>query len=120
MGQVTTKLFLEDYKVLVDIGIHEFEQNAPQRVAISVEILLDSDGPVGTDDINSTLDYDFIRTEIKDLIKGRRFNLQETLCWGILNRVKSGRNVRKITVKTKKLDVYSDCAAVGIEMIYSA
>ena len=120
MGQLITKLFLEDYEILVDIGIHEFEQNTPQRIAISVEILLDSKGPVSCDDIKSTLDYDFIRNEIKDLIKGRRFNLQETLCWDILDRIKSRRNIKQIKVKTKKLDVYSDCSAVGIEMTYKA
>ena len=41
MADVTTKIFLEEFEVMVDIGIHDFEINNPQRVCISVEVLLD-------------------------------------------------------------------------------
>ena len=32
MGVVSTKVFLEDYEVDINIGIHEFEKTGPQRI----------------------------------------------------------------------------------------
>ena len=41
MADIVTKLFLENLEVLVDIGIHDFEINKPQRLQISVSVSLD-------------------------------------------------------------------------------
>jgi dihydroneopterin aldolase len=116
MADVTTKLFLEEFEVMVDIGIHDFEINNPQRVCISVEVLLDPNAGDRPDEIGSTFDYDFIRLEIKNLISNRRFNLQETLCRLILEKIIEQEGVTEATVTTKKLDVYPDCNGVGVKM----
>tara|TARA_B100001540_G_scaffold119281_2_gene106696 strand:- start:4238 stop:4621 length:384 start_codon:yes stop_codon:yes gene_type:complete len=116
MADVTTKIFLEEFEVMVDIGIHDFEINNPQRVCISVEVLLDPNAGDRPDEIGSTFDYDFIRLEIKNLISNRRFNLQETLCRLILEKIIEQDGVTEATVTTKKLDVYPDCNGVGVKM----
>lgn len=118
MGTVYTKLFLEDYEINVEIGVHDFEKVAPQRLMISIEIFLLGETLDGNDNIDDVLDYDFIRTEIGELVKDRRFNLQETLCRAILDIVRKRPGIRKIVVKTRKPDVYSDCGSVGVEMSY--
>ena len=116
MADVSTKLFLEEFEVMVDIGIHDFEINNPQRVCISVEVLIDPNAVDRPDEIRSTFDYDFIRLEIKNLICNRRFNLQETLCRLILDKIIEQDCVTEATVTTKKLDVFPDCKGVGVEM----
>ena len=116
MADVSTKLFLEEFEVMVDIGIHDFEINNPQRVCISVEVLLDPNAVDRSDEIGSTFDYDFIRLEIKNLTTNRRFNLQETLCRLILDKIIEQDCVTEAKVTTKKLDVYPDCNGVGVEM----
>ena len=120
MSVITTKLFLEDFKIPVDIGIHEFEINKPQRLNISVEVLLDENYLSSKDSIESTLNYDFIRIEIQKLVKTRRFSLQETLCRCILDTIICQNGVMQAKVITKKLDVYPDCGGVGVEMTYTA
>ena len=72
------------------------------------------------DEIGATFDYDFIRSEIKELVGSRRFNLQETLCRLILEKVTIEKSVVGATVTTKKIDVYPDCAGVGVQMTYTA
>lgn len=119
MSLVTTKLFLEDFQIFVDIGIHDFEINNPQRVNISVEVLLDESNLSSNDSIDSTFDYDFIRIEIQKLVEARRFNLQETLCRSILDTITAQDGILKARVTTKKLDVYPDCGGVGVEMTYT-
>ena len=120
MADIVTKLFLEDLEVLVDIGIHDFEINKPQRLQISVSVSLDPTQIDDADEIGATFDYDFIRSEIKELVASRRFNLQETLCRLILEKITREKSVVGATVTTKKIDVYPDCAGVGVQMTYTA
>lgn len=131
MTITSTKLFLQDFAVDVDIGIHDFEKAAAQRILISIEMDVDgepisnSDGSAASrasadeeDDIATVLDYDFLRREILDLVGGRRFNLQETLCRAIVEIVARRPRVLSAVVSTRKPDVYADCAGVGVEMTY--
>ena len=120
MANIVTKLFLEDLEVLVDIGIHDFEINKPQRLQVSVSVSLDPALIGDADEIGATFDYDFIRSEIKELVGSRRFNLQETLCRLILDKITIEKSVVGATVTTKKIDVYPDCAGVGVQMTYTA
>ena len=120
MADIITKLFLEDLEVLVDIGIHDFEIKKPQRLQISVSVSLDPTQIDDADEIGATFDYDFIRSEIKELVGSRRFNLQETLCRLILEKITIEKSVVGATVTTKKIDVYPDCAGVGVQMTYTA
>jgi dihydroneopterin aldolase len=120
MGRINTKLFLEDYEVDVNIGIHNFEKKGPQRILINIEIVILEEDLSNDDSISSVLDYDFLRIEIKKLIAERRFNLQETLCRSILDIVKNQPGIQKVIVQTKKPDVYLDCKGVGVEMEYNA
>ena len=120
MADIVTKLFLEDLEVLVDIGIHDFEINKPQRLQVSVSVSVDQSQIDDADEIGATFDYDFIRSEIKELVGSRRFNLQETLCRLILEKITIEKSVVGATVTTKKIDVYPDCAGVGVQMTYTA
>ena len=58
MADIVTKLFLENLEVLVDIGIHDFEINQPQRLQISVSVSLDPAQIDDADEIGATFDYD--------------------------------------------------------------
>tara|TARA_B100000925_G_scaffold291039_1_gene277801 strand:- start:1612 stop:1974 length:363 start_codon:yes stop_codon:yes gene_type:complete len=120
MADIVTKLFLEDLEVMADIGIHDFEINKPQRLWVSVSVSLDPAQIDDADEIGATFDYDFIRSEIKELVGSRRFNLQETLCRLILEKITLEKSVVGATVTTKKIDVYPDCAGVGVQMTYTA
>ena len=65
--------------VQADIGFHEFEIGAPQRLLVTVEIWLeDADAPAD-DDPHRAWNYDFLRTEVEEIAAARRYNLQETL-----------------------------------------
>ena len=114
MPEITTTLFLRNFAIEVDIGIHDFEKAAPQRILISVE--MDVGQEPETDDISAVLDYDFLRREIKQVVAGRRFNLQEALCREIVAIVERQPRVRAATVSIRKPDVYPDCEAVGVRM----
>ena len=113
---ITRRIILEDYRLPVSIGIHDFERSAPQMVVVNVELELSDSMPDPRDRIEDALDYDFIRAGIMSIVKNRHFNLQETLCQEILELCLGRGGIRRAKVSTRKPDVYPDCKSIGFEM----
>ena len=113
-----SKFFLKDYDVPVSIGIHESEKARRQTVIINIEMYLENADVNRDDNIENTINYDFLRSEIEILVKDRHFNLQETLCNEIINICKEKKLFSKIIVSTSKPDIYEDCDTVGFEVIF--
>jgi dihydroneopterin aldolase len=112
----TRRIRLEGFRLPVSIGIHDFERAAPQIVVVDVELELAADWPDPGDRIEHALDYDFLRDGIAALVRGRHFNLQETLCQEILALCLSRKGLARIKVSTRKPDVYPDCDGIGYEI----
>jgi len=112
----TRKIVIENYCVDVDIGFHEFEIGNPQRLFITVEVWIDAASFPENDDASGAWNYDFLRLEIQELSRSRRFNLQETLARGIYDLVAARRGVTGVRVSVRKPDVYPDVAGVGVEL----
>ena len=111
------RLFLKDYEVYINIGVHDFEKRAEQRVIFNVEIYvpLELNTPK-QDRLEEVLDYDFIRKTIVERVKRGHIHLQETLCDEIVAAILEHPNVMAVRVSTAKPDVYPDCEAVGVEV----
>ena len=112
-----SRILLDSLEVMTDIGFHDFEVGAPQRLLITVELWLDDLTPPNDDDHSSAWNYDYLRTEIIRLAKARRYNLQETLVHAIFERVAATRGVKALRVKSVKPDVYEDANGVGVEIV---
>jgi dihydroneopterin aldolase len=112
----TRKVVLQDYALSVDIGFHEYEIGAPQRLLVTVEIWLDAPSFPTDDSVAGAWDYDVLRSGIAALVEGRRFNLQETVAREIYDLVAARRGVQALRVATRKADVYPDCAGVGVDL----
>jgi dihydroneopterin aldolase len=110
------RLFFRDFRLSVSIGIHDFEQKAPQTVVLNVDLVLASaDKPHG-DRIANVLNYDTVHDGIVALAGSRHFNLQETLVDAILDLCLAQPGVIEARVSTEKPDVYRDCR-VGYEAV---
>jgi dihydroneopterin aldolase len=112
----TRKIVLEDYSLPVDIGFHEFEVGNPQRLMLTVEVWVDETSFAAEDDASVAWNYDFLRTEIGALAARRRFNLQETLVREIYDLIAARRGVTALRVRSRKPDIYPDCAGVGVDL----
>lgn len=112
----TRKIVLEDLVLPADIGFHDFEVGAPQRLSVTVEVWLEAKAFPETDRATDAWDYDFLRRDIAALVAARRFNLQETLARAIYELIAARRGVTALRVSTRKPDIYPDCAAVGVEL----
>ncbi len=114
------RLFIQDLEVLARIGIHEFELIAAQRLLINVDLYvsLQATSPK-SDSIDEVVDYDFIRQVVLARIQKGHIHLQETLCDELAEEFLQNPQVLAVQLSTRKPDVYTDCAAVGVEIFKS-
>ena len=112
----SARILLESLEVQADIGFHDFEVGAPQRLIVSVEIWLEDVALPKEDDPLRAWNYDFLRTEVEEIAAARRYNLQETLAHAVFERIAAFRGVRALRVRTSKPDVYPDAHGVGVEI----
>jgi dihydroneopterin aldolase len=111
------RLFLRDYEVWINIGVHDFEKKGEQRVLINVDLYV----PLAlstprADRLDEVVDYDFIRRSVMARVARGHIHLQETLADDVLALMLAHPRVRAARVATAKPDVYPDCAAVGVEV----
>jgi 7,8-dihydroneopterin aldolase/epimerase/oxygenase len=111
------RLFLRNYEVWVNIGVHDFEKKAEQRVVMNIDLYV----PLALstpqqDELDEVVDYDFIRSTIARRIAKGHIHLQETLCDEISATLLAHPKVKAVRVSTEKPDVYPDCDAVGVEV----
>jgi dihydroneopterin aldolase len=112
----SARILLDSLAVQADIGFHEFEVGAPQRLLVTVEIWLEDHSLPADDDPARAWNYDFLRTEVEEIAAARRYNLQETLAHAIFERIAAFRGVRHLRVRTSKPDVYPEAHGVGVEI----
>lgn len=111
------KLFLRNYEVRINIGVHEFEKKAEQRVLINVDLYIPlAQSTPKQDDLDEVVDYDFIRRSVAERVEKGHIHLQETLCDDMLHLMLAHPKVQAARISTEKPDVYSDCESVGCEV----
>jgi dihydroneopterin aldolase len=111
------RLFLRNYDILINIGVHDFEKKAEQHVIVNIDLYV----PLGQntpkeDQLHEVVDYDFMRETIKEIASHGHIQLQETLCDEIMQKMLAHPLVIAARVSTEKPDVYPDCDGVGVEI----
>lgn len=111
------RIFLRNIEINMNIGVHDFEKLAPQRVIVNVDLYasLGKTTPKA-DELAEVVDYDFVRNTIVQTISKGHIQLQETLCDEIITRMLQHPLVMAVRVSTEKPDVYDDCQGVGVEV----
>ena len=112
----SARILLEGLDVQADIGFHDFEIGAPQRLLVTVEIWLEDASPPPDDDPKFAWNYDFLRREVQQIASAARYNLQETLAHAIFQRIAAFRGVAELRVRLSKPDVYPEAHGVGVEI----
>ena len=111
------RLYLRDYEVRINIGVHPVEKTGEQRVLINVDLYIPlAVSTPQADALGEVVDYDFIRSSVEARVSRGHIHLQETLCDDLLALMLAHPKVRAARVSTEKPDVYPDCASVGCEV----
>ncbi|WP_426178143.1 dihydroneopterin aldolase [Massilia sp. TWR1-2-2] len=111
------RLFLRNYEVMINIGVHDFEKRGEQRVLINVDLYIPlAQSTPKSDQLEEVVDYDFMRETVSRRMAEGHVHLQETLCDDVARAMLAHPRVRAVRVSTMKPDVYPDCEGVGVEV----
>lgn len=111
------RLFLRNYEVNINIGVHDFEKKGEQRVIINVDLFIPLALSTPKEDhLDEVVDYDYMRDTIVKRMAQGHIHLQETLCDDVARAMLAHPKVRAVRVSTEKPDVYPDCESVGVEV----
>ena len=111
------RVFLRNYEVLINIGVHEFEKKGEQRVLFNVDLFVPlAQSTPSVDKLHEVLDYNFIHDTIARRMAEGHIHLQETLCDDLLKAMLAHPKVRAARVSSEKPDAYPDCQSVGVEV----
>jgi len=111
------RLFLRGLELPVQIGVHDFEQHAPQRLRLEIELWVPLAASTPRHDrLDEVVDYDFVRSLVRQRVESGPIGLQETLADDLLAALLRHPGVRAACVSTEKPDVYPDCEAVGVQV----
>lgn len=126
MGRITTtrdagepldRIFVHDYVLEVEIGVHHNEKGVTQRVRFCVDIDVTPNSQALEDDIERTLNYDYVINGIKAIISRGHINLVETLAEDVAQHCLAHPRAARVAVSIEKLD--KDPGAVGVKVVRS-
>ena len=110
-------MFLKNYEISMNIGVHDFEKRGEQRVIVNIDVYVALQNSTPTrDQISEVVNYEFMHDTIARIVSRGHIQLLETLCDEIACGMLEHPLVLATRVATEKPDVYPDCDGVGVEV----
>ncbi|MDC0184024.1 dihydroneopterin aldolase [Candidatus Poseidoniales archaeon] len=114
--QGVTTLFLEIVEREVDIGVHDHELGAPQRLRFDIYVMLSGVSEPSADEIGEVLNYEYLISALDETLQMNRAALLETLANRLLDRVLEPNSAEGASVILTKLDVLEGDGQLGCSM----
>ena len=114
--QGVTTLFLENVVREDDIGVHDHELGAPQRLRFDIYVMLSGVSEPSADEIGEVLNYEYLISALDETLQMNRAALLETLANRLLDRVLEPNSAEGASVILTKLDVLEGDGQLGCAM----
>ncbi len=102
-------VYLKNYTVVAKHGYYKEEHAKAQRFIVSVEVTCDVRDAGHTDDLASTLNYEFIRKSVHDILMKSPHDLIESLAEEIAALALAHPKSKTVKVDISKPDIWNDC-----------
>ena len=109
-------LFVRDMDLDAHIGAHGHEHGAAQRIRINLAAAVDPPRDPLADNPRSVVSYEPFVEAARALLTEGHILLVETLAERLAGMVLANPRVRAVRIRVEKLDVFADCASVGVEV----
>ena len=103
------KVYLKNYVVVAKHGYYKEEHAKAQRFVVSVVVSCDTKTAGMSDDLQETLNYEYIRTSVHDILMKSPHSLVESLAEEIAVKILSHSRAVTVEVDISKPDVWNDC-----------
>ncbi len=104
-------IFIKNFKTKCFIGIYPEEQDAKQKIKISVKLTVFRQE--FKDKISTTTCYEKVLNVLKNIESYGHINLVETLAYKIANEFEKIKNVDKIFIKISKCEISKKGTDIG-------
>ncbi len=121
-------VFLRDMVLHASVGVHSFEQRAPQRIRVNVDLAVEDDSAqamsraapatrqVGRDELSRVVDYEAVADQVRAIVAAGHVSLVETLAERLGEACLADPRVHLVRIRVEKLDIFADTASVGVEI----
>ena len=89
-----------------------------QRIRINMDLTVRGPAPA-KDSIREVVSYEHLVVGVREMVTVQHLHLIETLADRIADLCLADARVLGVTVRVEKLDVFADCASVGVEIARS-
>ena len=96
------KLTIEQLSLTVSLGVHDWEKQQTQEVFADIEIPMQVEQAVATDELEDTLDYTRLVDVIQKVASARHYNLVESLAESIAMALLREFELEKVKVTIDK------------------
>jgi 7,8-dihydroneopterin aldolase/epimerase/oxygenase len=110
------RIFIRDLEMIASVGVHQFEKVKPQRIRVSIDLVVGPRSPDATDTVDTVLSYENVVKAVRAIVATGHFHLIETLAEHIAAECLNHYTVVSAKVKVEKPDIFPDAATVGIEI----
>ncbi|MGB1547004.1 MAG: dihydroneopterin aldolase [Alphaproteobacteria bacterium] len=109
-------VFVRDFVLSCQIGVHRHEQGRKQRVKINVDLAVEENDAGLEDKLEGVVCYEKIVAGIRAITAQGHLNLVETFAERIATLCLEDPRVAEARVRVEKLDAFADVAGVGVEI----
>lgn len=110
-------VYLQDLALQMFIGAYHVEKGRKQGVVVNMAVqVAEPDRPI-VDALVNVLDYNVLRDAVHRFADAGHTYLQETLCEALADFALGLPDVLAVYVRIGKVEAFSDCAAVGCELL---
>ena len=110
------RIFIRDLEMIASVGVHQFEKIKPQRIRVSIDLMVGPRPADATDTIDNVLSYENVVKAVRAIVATGHFHLIETLAERVAAECLGHYTVISAKVKIEKPDIFPDAATVGIEI----
>ncbi len=94
---------VKNLKLQTNLGIYDWEQSFDRQIIINAEIESDFEESLISDNIEDTINYEIITTNIKNLIANKRFNLIEKMSQEIMDVIMLDQRIKRCRLEVDKV-----------------
>ncbi len=108
---------IKNLRLKTIVGIYKWEEKIDREIIINAEIETDHENSLVSDDINDTIDYDKLVSQIKLLISQKRFKLIEKMAQDVMDLILSNKKIKRCKLEIDKLNAVEALESFSITLI---
>lgn len=97
---------VKNLKLYGSLGVYDWEKDFKRGLVFNLELEVDNEKSMKSDDISDTIDYDKITNLIKDYVASNHCDLIEKMVGDLLDLIMQDQKIARCTLEIDKLKVY--------------